>query len=267
MTVPGHPESQDAPSVVSPAPVSPMEEPASPSGPGATRAAISPGYRWRLGVIALACLLFGAWFLYDGAIRYPHQRIVANKYIELKQKHGEGSVAFNEQWRAYAAAQGVSDGYPGPPKSTTDIVGQFAIAGATMPIGLLFALAYLRSFGRWIACDGAGLTTSWGQRVKFEHIQQLNKERWRNKGIAVVLYREHVGGQERRLVLDDWKYDAPATLTMLKAVEARLKPKQIIGDKSEVEREAERAAAGAEIAAATPAEAAPPGASAPDSRT
>jgi hypothetical protein len=187
---------------------------------------MAPGYRWRLGVIALMCFLFTGWFGYDGWVKYPQANLLNHELEQLKQRNPDG---YAKDWKDWENQHGLkADDYKDHGYSPTDLGIQKAIAiGALIP-GLLFAFAFARSFSRWIASNEMGLTTSWGLTVPFSTLVSLNKDRWKSKGIAVVTYRD--GSQrERRLVLDDWKFDAPATRALLIDVETHLTDEQIVG--------------------------------------
>lgn len=183
---------------------------------------------WRLALLAAVFLLFAVWSAYDGFYGYPrYNRIVA----EARQYMQENSN-WRETWEAYARQRGL----PSNPqnlreKTAFDIYSQYAMLAITLPIGLAALITLIRGFSRWIAMDETGLITSWGQRVPFDQITRLDKQRWRNKGIAVVSYQDE--GIERRLVLDDWKFETEPTRQLLRAVEAHLKPEQIVGDSPE----------------------------------
>ena len=188
------------------------------------KAGISPPYRWRLALIALMCLGFGGWSLYDGLVRYPEHNRKVERFQEINKKYPDN---WRDEWEKEAAARGWSNEPPGSPHSFSSLVTQFIYAGLTLPIGLFFGISFISSFNRWIATDENGLSTSKGQQAPFNSIKSLNKQRWRTKGIAVVHYQNPTG--EHKIVLDDWKYEQQATKTMLQEVESRLQPEQIVG--------------------------------------
>ncbi len=192
-----------------------------------TRANISPGYRWRLGLIGMVCTAFGLWALYDGAVAYPHQQRVATEFLEYKD------TGRRDEWPDYARSQGWSIKDPGKPKKDGEIYLQYGMAAAVGPIGLLYLFGFFRSMNRWVDADENGLITSWGQQVPFEGIKSLDKNRWRSKGIAVVNYEDH--GTGRRLMLDDWKFERPPTEALVRLVESHLDPEHIMGGEPEPE--------------------------------
>ena len=129
-----------------------------------------------------------------------------------------------------------SHGYPEDlpaAKSRFSMIAQYAQLGICLPIGLLALWGLLRGLRRRIEMDDQGLSTNWGLTVPFAGITELNKERWRSKGIAIVHFSN--GGRPRRMVLDDWKFQQQPIGQMVKTIEEHLKPEQITGDIKPVE--------------------------------
>ncbi len=242
------------------------------------------GYQWRVAIIALMCLGFGGWSLYDGLVGYPAKNVIADAWAdlpserldqwwhEIARKEGwpldpremikayrdlddrgratqwpdlaakngwladpepliaewkDGEDAFrHEHWREEAMAHDWPEDPADVPhhKSPLDIITQFIMLAITAPIGLVFAFAFVRSSGRWIQCTDSQIITSQGKRVPIDTISRLNKQRW-HKGIAVVHYTS--GNDERRLVLDDWKFDRDAIDQIVEHLEQQLDPDKI----------------------------------------
>lgn len=189
----------------------------------AAKALISQGYRWRLFAIAIGCLAFAGWSAYDGFVAYPLKNQYAATFEQYKQDHGADWV---NTWEPYANEHGIPI-EPDPPKSQFSMIAQYVQMGITLPIGLLFGYVYLSTMGRWIASSEQGLTSSRKQNISYEAIRTLNKARWNSKGIAVVCY--DAGDRERRLVLDDWKFNRAMIGVILADVEAQLSDDQIVG--------------------------------------
>ena len=199
----------------------------------AAKAVISNGYRWRLALIGVVCLLFAAWSAYDGFVKYPRLNDHARQYVEYQQDNGEG---WQETWPDYAREHNLPE-IPHPPKGDFSMIAQYVQLAITLPIGLWFTYLFLASLNRWVASDEAGLSSSGGEQVPYDSITTLDKKRWENKGIAVVTYTADQG--ERRFVIDDWKFERDPTDQILIEVEQRLQPDQIIGDLPESEKIAE----------------------------
>jgi hypothetical protein len=200
------------------------------------KASISRQFLIRMGIIALAGVGFALYCLYDGAIGYPNQRERALKYQEIqKAKDEEGNLKplseRRAQWQAIAKEQGWPQKNPGEPKTEADFTGQFWMAGLTGSLGLLFGIRVLLASRRWISADETGLNTSWGLQVPYDQIITFSKKLWRTKGIARVRYWQE--GRQKRLVLDDYKYDRSATEAIVRRIESKITPEQIVDGKPE----------------------------------
>jgi len=182
------------------------------------RAPISKGYIWRPGLIGLAALAAGGWFLYDGAVKYPRQQQMWQAHNQITREHVDDPIEAAKAWEDLAAANGWSSKKP-VEKTDTDIMTQKIIAGITVPVGLYFCVVFLTSRSKWVEADEQGLATSSGQRSAYESIISVDKSRWQSKGIAVVHTKDN--GQAGRIVLDDWKYEREPTKRILEAVEER----------------------------------------------
>jgi hypothetical protein len=200
------------------------------------KAGISSTYRWRLALIAAMCLGWACWSAYDGFVAYPAHNQKVEAFQNLKadteahpEKHPDG---FGPEWDRIAAEHHWTTEDPGQRKGRTDIVFQHGMILLTLPIGLFYLVNYLTSFRKWVASDEQGLLNSGGQRAAFAAITRLDTRQWKRKGKASVYYHD-AGGSEKRFKLDDWIYEAPPTLVMLKEVESRLKPEQITGGPAE----------------------------------
>jgi hypothetical protein len=185
------------------------------------RANISPGFVWRIGLVALVCFAMAMWFLFDGLVTYPRQRVRALEHQRLEEEGRPG------EWEDFARQRGWSTADPGEPKTEAEIYTQLILAGVLAPPGLWFLVRFLRARKRWIEADETGLRASWGQQLRFDQIVSLNKKQWAKKGIARITYRQD--GRKRGFVLDDWKYEADPTVGILREVEARIDPAQIVG--------------------------------------
>ena len=188
----------------------------------AVRADRDPKYYRRFLLIGSIALGFALWSLYDGAVKYPHQRERALEFDRLMEE-GRGN-----DWDAIAAERGWSPEAPGEPKSETDITMQYAMAALAGTIGLLVLLGVWRSRGRWIEGGSEGITSSWGQSFDYDRVVSLDKKQWQSKGIAKVTY-EDAKGRRRRFVIDDYKFERDATDKILFDLETRIGPDRITG--------------------------------------
>ena len=191
------------------------------------KAVIGSSYRRQLGLMAGMLTFWFFYCMYDGYVAYPRQREIAREYAEFKQ---DDRLA---QWADYARSRGWpdgSDGAPGHDRSDWDIYTQYIMGYGVLPFALIYAVSFVKTFGRWIALEDDSLVTSWGQRMPFAAVTKLNKNRWKTKGIAVVSYDDQ--GKSRKLVLDNFKYSRDEISAMVHAVLSRLSPDQITGDSS-----------------------------------
>jgi hypothetical protein len=198
------------------------------------RANIRGSFVARMAIVGLGCFGFMSWCLFDGLVTYPNQRERALKYIDVKR---DGGANWKQEWEDYAKERGWSDLDPKEPKKEGEFTVQFIMATAAGTGALIFLFLALRNRGRWIEGDETGLSTSWGHRCPWDSIFELNKKKWRNKGIAVVRYDQD--GSKKRIVLDDCKYDIEGTEALLREVESRLRDDQIVGGPPEPPPESE----------------------------
>jgi len=196
------------------------------------KANISPGYLWRLALVAALCLFMAGWFLFDGLWTYPRQRVRALEYQRLKAEDRLG------EWKSMAQEHGWPADDPGEPKTQAQTITQLVFAGLLTPPGLIFLFRFLRMRKRWVESTETGLRTSWGRQLLFNQITALNKRQWDKKGIAKVVYRQD--GRTRRLVLDDWKFETAPTKSILREVESHIDVEQIVGGAPELPEECER---------------------------
>jgi hypothetical protein len=103
---------------------------------------------------------------------------------------------------------------------------QYAMAILASVIGLPMLLVALKSRGNWIEANGAGLTSSWGERFNYDQIVQLDKKKWQKKGIAKLTYLD--GDRKRRFVLDDYKYERLTMDAILYEIEQCIDPAMIV---------------------------------------
>jgi hypothetical protein len=180
-------------------------------------AKISKRYLQWLGMVAAFCIGIPLWFLYDGAIAYPKQRVRAHEYEKLKEEDRL------DEWETIAADHGWPTKDPGEPKNS---VPQYVLAALLAPPGLWCLCSLLRFRKRWIELNETGLRTNSGRQLEFGQIITLNKKKWKSKGIAIIRYQRD--GRKKRLVLDDWKYDSDETRAILREIEARIDVQQIV---------------------------------------
>lgn len=191
----------------------------------AVRAENDPKFSRRFFYMGIAALGFSLWSLYDGTIGYPHEQERALAWEEL---YAEGKA---DTWQAYAMARGWSASTPGESKPEDDyktsIWTQYSMAAVAGLVGVWLISIPLRARGRWIESTANGITSSWGQTLRFDEVTNLEKRQWRNKGIAKVTYVQN--GSKQRFVIDDYKFERYKTDEILYELEQNIDHSLITG--------------------------------------
>lgn len=189
-----------------------------------TKAQISPGYRWRLVLMTLIMLGFGAYCVYDWRIGYPKKVLQYETYLEIKDTHEDYPVV----WKAKAAAEGWSDKIPGR-KTDRDVFTQLLMALITVPLGLFFLFKLVRENMRWVAMDERGITASGGHVAPWDSLKSLDETKWKSKGIARLTYAD-AHGRERKILLDDFKSEREPIKQIVNRVQDVLNPDPAVAD-------------------------------------
>lgn len=174
---------------------------------------IAKGYRARLGIIAIALIGFAGWGAYDGFVHYPELIDRYSAYQEIIEEYPQD---FQQQWKQYAAERNWPTDKPAE-KEDSDLWFQYGIMIVALPIGLYFLVVFIRSQKRWVEATPESLRTNDGREARWDQITNIDKTRWKSKGIAVVEYESD--GQARRITLDDWKFEREPTAAILAEVE------------------------------------------------
>lgn len=190
-------------------------------------------------LMGLGALAFASWCVYDGAIVWPKKAKIWAAYQEIPEEDRA------ELWPDVAADHGWSDKKPNKKydKTDADMQMQFIMAVPISLVGLWFLFGVVRARGAWIEATEEGVTSSWGQGFAWGDVTQLDKNKWRNKGIAKVRYTS--GTSSKSFVIDDFKFLRQPTDAILGELEARLEREMIVNGPTEAEvRAAEEAMAG-----------------------
>lgn len=201
---------------------------------------------WLLGTVLFGLAL---WFLYDAMYTYPAGRARGfedfkagdksyfvdehRKAMTLEQFEVEGASDVQHQWELFSHA--------GEIKGKPDIALQYFLGAVAALVGAFLISLPLRARGRWIEGSDSGLTSSWGQSLKFEEIETVNKRQWKKKGIAKVTYVTN--NSRRTFVVDDYKFDRYRTDAILYQLEQQIDQGRITNGPPEPEPEGEVAAA------------------------
>lgn len=197
-------------------------------------------------LIGIALLGWAAYCIRDGAFHYPELTVRANAFKEIApeeylqemqhaaHEHKEPKwpaeeskkEGWHQEWETLATEKGWPTGPPAPGKTDLDIATQYIMAAGCSLVAIPMLWSVFRSRGRWIETDGTKINTSWGQTVPYDSVTQLDKKKWRNKGIAKVKYQD--GGATKKLVIDDFKYMRQETDAILYDLEQNIDPAIIV---------------------------------------
>lgn len=175
-------------------------------------------WRDRMGIILLMIVGSSGWFFYDGLVAYPKYNEGAAAYAQIVEMVKEEGVP-EESVRTEAAARWEKcaaefDADPKePPEHPKNIAQQLQFGVGLGIFAVAFLLWVLREMRRVIRADGEtfdGLTTAFPPfngktSVRFDSVFGIDRRKWKNKGIAVVHYKNEKG-RPCRAIIDDYKY-------------------------------------------------------------
>ncbi len=184
------------------------------------------------GLIPVFLFGFALWFLWDGLIGWPrsnerwdaHER--AEKYKTLKDKPDEWQALCKAHgwntdapvaWEKICASRGWTNEPPHKRYEKADIVLQFVFVGLTGTMGIFSLIFWLRARKMTIRSEADAVFTPSGKRVPYESITQIDRRKWKSKGLATVFYS--LDGAKGRFVLDDAKYEPTALDTILEDIQ------------------------------------------------
>jgi hypothetical protein len=199
------------------------------------RADNDPRYTRRFLIMGIIAIGFAAWSLYDGMVKYPAQRKQGFSEFKVDYKplfqdsklnamtvdqfEGLADEKPRLEWAKYCHERGI--------KMIPEIFTQYIQAVIAVLAGLYLLSLPIRARGRWIEADESGITSSWGESLRYDQIEQVNKRKWRDKGIAKVTYID--GGKRKTFVVDDFKFMRDPTDQILYELEQRIEPERITG--------------------------------------
>lgn len=225
------------------------------TNPNIIRADYDSDYFKRFLWLALGCLFFGSWFLYDGLVNYPAELERCHAYWKLDKETDKWVAIENAAWRTIAKQ---NDWSTAPPKVTPDkqqskIGTQYFYSILSFLITIPCLLKWYLPRGTWIEGDEDGVKTSWGKNFAYSEITEVNKKKWADRGIAKVRYERE--GLAYSFTFDDYKYEREPMGRIMMRMEEGLKDDQIVGDDRESVRVEKLKAAAAARKAAEEAEA------------
>lgn len=186
--------------------------------------------------LALGCIAYAAWCIYDALIGYPKKLKIAQAFESIPDDANK-----LEKWVEVASENGWSS--RNPAKTADEVLGmiqgQYIYAMICVVIALVALILWVRAKGTWVEADETTIRNSRGSELPIDGITKIDKRKWTDKGIAKIHYSAN--GRSGRFVLDDFKYDTESVGKILNLAEANLEPNQIRGDKLERVKAQERA--------------------------
>jgi hypothetical protein len=163
--------------------------------PGVLVARAGSYYRRTRYLMALLLVGMGAWFAYDGWVKYPAEN------------------------RAFLDSHPLSEA----PHQPLDLLLQRGLGFALPPLGiLLLAWALYNSRGQY-KLEGNTLEVPGHPPVPLDAITKIDKTLWDRKGVAYLDYAL-ASGQKGRLRLDDFVYERTGTDAIYERIEKAVLP-------------------------------------------
>ena len=170
--------------------------------------------QWRRRMLFMLCMLagIGAWFLSDGYHYWPKEaeRHVAytqivNTLVVSGDAKDSDSSSVQLAWQRHAKEAGYKSSKVPKERTEAAIAEQRKIAWVLLTISALFALWVAWNHRLSVCASGDTITGTKGQRVQFDTITEIDRKKWKSKGIAYAVYK--TGDKKRRLTLDAHKFE------------------------------------------------------------
>lgn len=199
--------------------------PETPAEPMVARAGTY--YRNARYIMFAIIVLMGAWFLYDGFVKYPEEN---RQYIEISQKITALEAQRNESERVGRLFDGQAelDRLIFTRKQEMKEHPEFSIRvqkilGFSLPpIGIALLVYWLRKSRGEISIADRVLNAPGNPPIPIDTIDELDKELWDKKGIAYAYYTL-ADGTTGKVRLDDFVYQARPIRAIVKQIEAELR--------------------------------------------
>lgn len=178
-------------------------------------------------LIAVVCLGFAAYAMYDGLVKYPSWIPSAEAWASLKADESLDDAERDTRYKLLAK----ENGWPSKRQGKTPddiqqlIIWQYIFVVIGIGIGLPCLIWFLRNRGTWVETKEGGLKSSWGQELDFDQIKNFDKKKWEKKGIGVLTYETSTG--PKQFVLDDLKYARKEMDEIVRLVESKI-PREMI---------------------------------------
>lgn len=196
------------------------------------------GYFLKYILIGIAALAFGAWHLKDGLVTYPALRERADAYELLQgplDENGKSEIADGELQSNWQALAEENDWPEEVPKLNDEIdnllLYNYFIGAIFSTIGLASLFLGLTTIGKWIELKDGVLSDKKGHSIHIKDIVEIDKQRWEKKGLATLTAKS--GGESKRMILDDLKFDRPSVDQILLHIEQTVGEDKIINGQTE----------------------------------
>jgi hypothetical protein len=171
-------------------------------------------YRNTRYLMTIMFIAMGAWFGYDGFVRYPAENARIEQLERIMDTADKKSPEYD---RATTERQKLKL------HTDTDLLLQRALAFLLPPAGLAILFwAHYNSRGV-LRLSGQTLHVPGHPPVPFSTIRSVDKGLWDRKGIAYVEYLLPNSVEKKTVKLDDFIYDRSPTDAIYKAIEEYLK--------------------------------------------
>jgi hypothetical protein len=162
---------------------------------------------WKQRMLLMTAIVAGAgcWFMYDGLVGYPKNNVRAAVYLPLRDSLGRDTPDLEKAWEDEARARGWSDTPPKKMYSAGDIQTQIVIASLALLGAGLCARHYFASLKTTTRLEDGKILLPDGRIIPLDKVRAVSRKRWKNKGIADLVY-EAGPGRMKKILLDDYKY-------------------------------------------------------------
>jgi hypothetical protein len=147
-------------------------------------------------------VLYGAWSLYDGFVKWP-----LNNYIATLPK----GMVDSESGR-------VGEGLEKGPHTDLDIALNKGLGIALPPLGIALLVWFLYQSRGAYRFENGTLHVPGHPPVKLDEVVAIDKSKWDRKGIAIIEYAT-ASGAKGSLKLDDFVYDRTPTDEIFKIID------------------------------------------------
>ena len=170
--------------------------------------------QWRRRMLFMLFMLFGisAWFFSDGYHYWPKEAERHAAYMQILDSlvasgnaKDADSSSVQLAWQRHAKEAGYKGSKMPKERTEAAIAEQRNIAWVLLIVSILFATWVAWNHRLSVSASSDTIIGTKGQRVKFDSIEEIDRKKWKSKGIAYAVYR--VGDKKRRLTLDAHKFN------------------------------------------------------------